>query len=47
MNQNAVAVGDGGDNAGRDVILRVKNRGCLQVSIISLGPKLRAGLDID
>ena len=47
MNQNAVAVGHGGDNAGRDVVLRVKNCGCLQVAIISLGPELRAGLDID
>ena len=42
MNQHAVAVGDGRDDAGRDVVLRIKNRGCLQVPIISLGPKLRA-----
>src|SRR4051812_45900165 len=47
MNQDAVAVGDGGDDARGDVILGIKNRGRLQVAIISLSPKLSSGLDVD
>jgi len=47
MNQDAVAIGHGGDEAGGNVVLRVKNTGRLQVPIVSLGPKLSSGLDVD
>src|SRR5689334_2179149 len=47
MNQNAIAIGHGGDNAGGDVILRIKNRRRLQIAIISLSPELSSGLDVD
>ena len=47
MHEHSVAVGDGCDDAGGDVVLRRKNTRCLQVTIVGLGPELlsRPGVD--
>ncbi len=47
MNEHPVAVGDRGDDAGGDIILRRKNTRCLEIPIVGLGPKLRARLGVD
>src|SRR5260370_318406 len=47
MNQHAVAVSDRGDDAGGNIVLRRKNTRCLEITIVGLGPKLRARLGVD
>ena len=47
MNEHPVAIGDGCDDAGGDVILRRKNTRCLEVAIIGLSPELRSRLGVD
>jgi len=47
MHEHPVAVGDGCDDAGGDVILRRKNTRCPEVAIIGLSPELRSRLGVD
>ena len=42
MNQHPVAVGDGRDDAGGDVVLRRKNVDACRSRLIGLGPELRS-----
>src|SRR5216684_4384971 len=47
MNEYPVAVSNGCDDTGGNVVLRRKNSRCLEVPIIGLGPELRSRLGID
>ena len=47
MNEYPVAISDGCDDAGGNVVLRRKNSRCLEIPIVGLSPKLRARLGVD
>ena len=47
MHEHAVAVGDGRDDAGGDVVLRRKNARRLEVPIVGLGPEPRSRPGVD
>ena len=47
MHEDPVAIGDGCDDAGRDVVLNRKNARRLEVLVVRFGPELRARLGVD
>ena len=47
MHEHPVAVRDGGDDPGGDVVLHRENARRLEVPVVGLGPELRAGLGVD
>ena len=47
MNEYAVAISHGGDDAGGHIVLHRENTGRLEVTIIGLGPKPASCLRVD